>query len=93
MIMAQQVVIGITTFGVFPGIATFGTGLVRYSDYVELVEDVGPNQWLLNPDIETLVDNVKLIREPMLPASKCKSNWGEDGKWVLQWFKDYDMPA
>lgn len=86
MIMAKQTVVGITTFGVFPAVATFGMAYIRRPDFLRC-----PNRWLLRPDVETIVDNVKLIDEPRLMAVQCKRLWGNDGALVLQWFQDYTM--
>lgn len=88
MIMARDVVIGITSFGVFPGIATFGTGYVRHPDY-----NRAPNRWLLKPFVEDVVDNVRLITEPRLMAGTCKYSWPVDnGTKVLEWFQNYTLP-
>ena len=85
MVMAKQVVIGITSFGVFPGIATFGTSYIRKPDY-----DKAPNRWLLRPKVEEVLDNVKLVEEPRLMAMSCRRMWKEDGSAVLDWFRSYE---
>ena len=88
MIMAQHVVIGITSFGVFPGIATFGTGYVRNPDYLK-----APNRWLLNPHIETLVDNVQVITEPRFMAGTCRQSWpADDGERYWNGCQNYTLP-
>lgn len=89
MIMANQTVIGITSFGVFPGVTTFGTGYIRKPDYMK-----APNRWLLTSPLIDRVDNVKLIEEPRMMAIQCKRKWGEDdGASVLEWFRNYTIPA
>jgi hypothetical protein len=85
MVMANQTVVAITSFGVFPGVATFGMGYIRKPDYPK-----APNRWLLSPKIESLVDNVKLVEEPRLMAVECRKMWGEDGTDVINWFQTYD---
>jgi len=57
-------------FGVFLGIATFGQGYVRQPDYNKV-----PNRWLLNPHVETMLDNVHLmVDEPKLMAAQWKNS-------------------
>jgi hypothetical protein len=86
MIMARQVVIGISSFGVFPGIATFGEAFIRKPDYAR-----APNRWLLdNPAIESVAPYVKLVDEPKLMAVTCKAKWQQtNGTAVLDWFQNY----
>ena len=50
MILANQSIAGISTFGVFPSIATFGTGYIRWPD-----EKSPTNQWLLHPRLDHLM--------------------------------------
>jgi hypothetical protein len=53
MIMANQTVVGISTFGVFPALSTFGTGYLH--------QPHGPfvNGWMSTPvRIDTLASNV-----------------------------------
>lgn len=87
MIMANQTVIGITSFGVFPGVTTFGTGYIRYPDYMK-----APNRWLLTSPILKHVNNVKLIEEPRLMAGRAKGMYGSNGSALIEWFENYDMP-
>ena len=57
------------SFGVFPGIATFGQGYVRQPDYAK-----APNRWLLDPHVETMVDNVHLmVGEPKLMVASARA--------------------
>lgn len=84
MIMANQTVMGISSFGVFPAIGSFGTGYMRRPDFRK-----APNQWLIKPTpIDRLADNVVLIDEPnIIMCSSIKKLWlarGQEG--VLEWF-------
>jgi hypothetical protein len=87
MIMANQTIVGITSFAVFAAAACFGTG------YIRKPINKGPNQWLMNPPIDQLADNVVLIDEPNLLMVKTardifKLPTGQD--LVLEWFKNDD---
>lgn len=86
MIMAEQLVIGISSFGVFPGVATFGKSFIRKPDYHR-----APNRWLLdNPSIEKVAPHVTLIEEPRLMAATCKYKWrATNGTAVMDWFQNY----
>jgi hypothetical protein len=81
MVMANQTVVAISSFSVMPALATFGHGYIRKPDY-----DKSPNQFLLHPPIEELVDNVFLVDEPRLMAQQVNEMWGDDGAAVLDWF-------
>ena len=83
MIMANQTIVGISSFGVFPAMASFGTGYLRLPDY-----PYAPNKWLLDPPIDKLVNNVVLFKEPnIIMAVAIKTLWETHGKeGVLQWF-------
>jgi hypothetical protein len=83
MIMANQTIVGISSFGVFPAIATFGTGYLRRPDYRK-----APNKWLLDPPIDQIADNVVLFDEPKrIMAGDMKRLWQSDGEeGVLKWF-------
>jgi len=84
MIMANQTIVGISSFGVFAAIGTFGTGYIRKPDFAK-----APNQFLLEPKrMDELADNVVLIEEPnKILCPEIKALWntkGADG--VLEWF-------
>jgi hypothetical protein len=83
MIMANQTIVGISSFGVFPAIGTFGTGYLRRPDYHN-----APNKWVLSPPIDELADNVVLFDEPKrIMAASIKELWETRGKeGVLEWF-------
>jgi hypothetical protein len=84
MVMANQTVIPITSFGVFPGVSTFGTGYIRYPDYAK-----APNRWLITSPWMEKVDNVKLVKEPVLMAQQLKNMWGQNVSSVINWFANY----
>jgi hypothetical protein len=83
MIMANQTIAGISSFGVLPAVASFGKGYIRFPDYVR-----GPNKWLLNPRIDELDHNIVLFREPKrISVSDMKDLWKNEGaNGVLAWF-------
>jgi hypothetical protein len=83
MIMANQTIAGISSFGVIPAISTFGTGYIRTPDYPK-----APNQWLIHPRIDELTDNVVLFDEPKrIMVGAMKGLWQTEGeKGVLEWF-------
>jgi hypothetical protein len=84
MVMAKQTIVGITTFGVFPAIASFGTGYIRKPIK-------GPNQFLMHPPIDQLVDNVILMDEPnllMVGTSQAVFQHPTGQDLVLEWFKN-----
>jgi hypothetical protein len=86
MVMANQTIVGITSFGVFPAIASFGTGYIRRPDYKK-----GPNQFLMNPPIDQLADNVILMDEKdrLMAATVRKMFQQPTGQGlVLEWFKN-----
>jgi len=86
LVMANQTIAGISTFGVFPAIASFGTGYIRLPD-----DKSATNQWLTHPRLDTLVDDLVLMDEPnILMVRKVRSMWEEpDGEAkILEWFRD-----
>jgi hypothetical protein len=87
MIMANQTIVGISSFGVFPAIATFGTGYVRRPDYPS-----APNKWLMDPPIDQIVDNLVLFDEPKrIMTAEIGQLWQTEGeRGVLKWFWDED---
>jgi hypothetical protein len=89
MIVANQTIAGISTFGVFPAIASFGTGYVRLPD-----ETSPTNKWLLNPermDTTIMKDGLVLMEEPnVLMVRKVRMLWEEENgkEKILQWFRN-----
>jgi hypothetical protein len=83
MIMANQTIAGISSFGVIPAVSTFGKGYIRLPDYPK-----APNKWLLNPRIDELADNVVLFYEPKrIMVGAMKGLWQNEGEQgVLEWF-------
>lgn len=82
MVMANQTIVGLSTFAFFPAIATFGQALIRKPSKTDL------GGWLLKARIEEKLDNIVMVEEPdWLPTAKCKRMWGEDGSAVLDWFR------
>jgi hypothetical protein len=92
MIMANQSMAGVTTFGVFPVISSFGTGYIRKPDSGNTRV---PNQWLNNPPVDQLADNIVLMEEPnLLTAPRFQKMWKEKGQeHVLEWLKNGDSPS
>jgi len=83
MVMANQTIVGLSTFGFFPAIATFGQALIRRPSKNDL------GGWLIKSNIEQKANNVVLIDEPdWLPTAKCKQIWQDDGSAVLEWFRN-----
>jgi hypothetical protein len=85
MIMANQTIGGITSFGAFPTIASFGTG------YIRKPFDKGPNQFLMNPPIDQLADNIILMEEPNLLMARTVQIMFQDPTGqdlLLEWFKN-----
>lgn len=83
MIMAQQTISGISSFGVMPAVATFGRGYIR-TPY----RPAEPYYWVLFPRIDELTDGqVVLFEEPSMAVIEMKSLWEQEGKeGVLAWF-------
>ena len=85
MIMANQTIVGISSFGVFPALTSFGTGYIRKPDHSKQ-----PNQWLLDPPIDAASNGIILIEEPnLLWVSQLQllRKIGGEPK-VIEWFKN-----
>jgi hypothetical protein len=89
MIMANQTIAGISSFGVIPAVSTFGTGYIRTPDYRK-----APNKWLLNPRIDERTETVVLFNEPKrIAVGTMKGLWQNEGeKGVLEWFWNDTIP-
>lgn len=86
MIMANQSIAGISTFGVFPSIASFGTGYIRLPD-----NQSATNKWLTNPRLDSIMPNLVLMDEPnILMVRQVQKLWEEDDGQdkILNWFRD-----
>jgi hypothetical protein len=85
MILANQTIAGISTFGVFPSIASFGTGYIRRPDALSPT-----NGWLVRPPLDGLVENLVLVEDRnVLKVRTIKKLWKlEDGQeQILAWFR------
>lgn len=82
MIMAEQTVTGISTFGVFAGAAAFGSSYIFKPNFDSCV-----NQWLVrDPAIDQIVDNVVLIEEPHMLVKDFRDLWHTQGpESALEW--------
>jgi len=86
LVLANQTIAGISTFGVFPAIASFGTGYIRLPDARSET-----NKWLLNPRLDSLVDDLVLMEEPnILMVRQVRDLWERpDGEsLILEWFRN-----
>lgn len=82
MIMANQTIVGTSSFGVFPAIATLGTGYLRRPDFSHF-----PKYWVLDPAVDDLTSNVILFDQPILMCHDVRQLWLSQGaKGVLAWF-------
>jgi hypothetical protein len=95
LIMAQQAVSGVSSFGVMPIVATFGRGYVRLPDqpaqpYRDGLFPLIVNFWVLVPRIDELTGGqVVLFEEPSMPVSEMKALWEREGEnGVLAWFQN-----
>jgi hypothetical protein len=86
MIMANETIAGISTFGVFPVMSSFGKGYLRSPEYPT---GKGPNMWTLNPRLDELVDNLSLVVEKeRIMVAEIKKLWETEGeKGVVAWFQ------
>jgi len=84
IVMANQTVIGMSTFGTFPALATFGKSYVLHA-----TTPYQPNAWINYDKSNTgFLRNTELINEPTMSAAECNEKWGEDGSWVIEWFQN-----
>lgn len=83
MIMANETVVGISSFGVFAAVGTFGTGYIRKPDFPK-----APNKFLIQPRLDEIADNVVLIDEPnRIMCGTIAKLWQTGGaEGVLKWF-------
>lgn len=88
MVMANQSIAGISTFGVFSSIASFGTGYIRMPD-----NRSATNQWLLNPPLDMLAppnDLILMIEPNIVMVQQVQQLWEETGgeEKILSWFRN-----
>jgi hypothetical protein len=83
MVMSNQTIVGISSFGVFPAIGTFGTGYIRRPDFRK-----APNNFLVQPRLDEMAENIVLIEEPnRIMCAQIKALWETAGaNGVLNWF-------
>ncbi|CAB9512350.1 expressed unknown protein [Seminavis robusta] len=91
MVMAKQLVVGITTFSLFPAVASFGHSYIKKPDH-----EFAANTWMMGdeetPPVEEIFPNVHIVEEPNILTSAVKTLWGQDdGDTVLKWFQQYNM--
>ena len=84
MIMAKQVVAGVSSFGLFPGLTTFGTAHLL-------------PQLHLHPDLPSLDSRVEILdKEPFLSCTQQHDLWDQttnNGEpLILDWFRNVSMP-
>jgi hypothetical protein len=91
MIMANESIAGVSTFGVFPVMATFGKGYLRNAVHPRRKY---PNKWTTNPPLDRFVENLKIVEEPdHIMSGEMKNLWKRRGaKAVVAWFRG-DQPA
>ena len=93
MIMANQTIVAISTFGVFPAIASFGTGYIRRPDLGQRTDAAtkmsAVNQWLLQQPRVDRQGELELYSEPdILMVREAKRLWEEGGaEKILSWFR------
>jgi hypothetical protein len=88
LVLAQFSVGGISSFGVFPVLATFGTGYWHEPRYGPFV-----NGWTkAEPRVDTLLPNVHILEDAnYIMVSDMKKLWETKGKaGVLAWFTQND---
>jgi len=86
MIMAKQVISPISSFSVFPALATFGRGYIRKPDFAK-----APNPWLNTPPVDELYDNIKLMVEPNILMTwqvKELRRMSGGAANVIEWFRN-----
>jgi hypothetical protein len=82
VLASQQVVVGLSTFGALPAVATFGTAYLRVPDQPNEV-----NQWLIRPPMDDILPHVVLTDDPKMPVQRMQALWEQEGeRGVLAWF-------
>jgi len=87
LIMGNQTFASISSFGVFPVVATFGAGYLKKPDFPKV-----PNQWI--GDADNFYDDIILMNEPERLMSGTVKGWlGEENGMdkVLYWFENEDF--
>ena len=80
LIMANQTFAGISSFGVFAALASFGTAYIS---------PALSNQWLLHPAFDNNDNKIVLLNEPYISSGDLKALWNktQDGSRVIEWFQ------
>ena len=96
MIMANQTYGGISSFGIFPVVATFGQGYIRQQHIKR-----GPYKWIeQSPRIEQYFNNVHVVGvddeddddKMMLKGGEIRGLWDSAGSaTVLEWFRNESL--
>lgn len=82
LVMANQTIVGASSFGIWPAMASFGRGYIRKPDYRK-----APNSWAL--PLSYMYDDIELFEEPKrLPAAQASRMKGNQMELILKWFKD-----
>ena len=87
MILANQTMTAVSSFGVFPIVAAFGRGYIAAPNF-----DKAPNDWLLDRSLQAdLEGKVELIMDD--PGSRImvkdmRSMWSQGQDKVLAWFRN-----
>ena len=88
MIMARTLIVGISSFGVFPALANFGDAYVRRPDY-----NGAPNKWLLRSPVAPKPEGFQTTffssSQKLFPRQIRKS-WAQDetGAQLVAWFRN-----
>jgi hypothetical protein len=92
LVMAKQAISGISSFAVFPAIATFGIGYVYAPAFATCV-----NQWVIQPRLDEIAvpkgQIVLLDEEQYLLSGAVQRLWDEEkeGGKVIDWFRQDDL--
>jgi len=82
LILANQTIVGISSFGIWTAISSLGTGHIRRPDYPK-----APNEW--SPPLQDMYDDIELFDAPkVLPAAVATRM--KDGQMdeLLEWFRN-----
>lgn len=89
LIMANQTFASITSFGVFPVVATFGTGYIKKPDFPKV-----PNKWI--PLTSEMYDDIIMMDEREVLMAGTTLGWLRQPNGmerVIYWFKTEDFKA
>ena len=96
MIMANQTIASVSSFSLFPALATVGMGYIPEPDAAE----DSASHFLLEPRVDGLSSRVVLFPVPqLLPSIKLVESWDNGGEAsILEWFRnenvtEVDLPS